>query len=136
MPVHGTSSGQARAGQGCPPAARSPAPAALAPNPAAPTTSLLPVARPDGLSRRFIRYSRDWLRKVVLRAPSKQEACLATAIYHEARGETLKGQFAVAEVILNRVGVTRYPNSICGVVFQGVKAGRIGGLSVQFRLRR
>ena len=45
--------------------------------------------------------------------------CLTTALYFEARGETLKGQFAVAEVILNRVDSPRYPKSVCGVVNQG-----------------
>ena len=44
--------------------------------------------------------------------------CLAKAIYHEARGEPEAGQWAVASVILNRVQSTRYPMSICGVVFQ------------------
>ncbi len=45
--------------------------------------------------------------------------CLAEALYFEARGETVKGQFAVAEVILNRVKSTRFPSSICGVINQG-----------------
>lgn len=43
--------------------------------------------------------------------------CLAIAIYFEARGEPLDGQFAVAEVILNRVEDRRYPDDICSVVF-------------------
>jgi hypothetical protein len=54
--------------------------------------------------------------------------CLTEAIYHEARGETIEGQFAVAEVILNRVENPRYPNTVCGVVHQG--SGRFG--SCQF----
>ena len=45
--------------------------------------------------------------------------CLTEAIYHEARGESIEGQFAVAEVILNRVDMPEYPNTICGVVRQG-----------------
>jgi len=45
--------------------------------------------------------------------------CMAEAVYFEARGETVEGQYAVAEVILNRVDSPRYPNSICGVVQQG-----------------
>lgn len=44
--------------------------------------------------------------------------CLALAIYHEARGETLKGQKAVASVVMNRVRSHRYPNSVCSVIFQ------------------
>jgi hypothetical protein len=48
-----------------------------------------------------------------------QRACLAKAIYFEARGESLAGQVAVAEVILNRVDSASYPNTVCGVVRQG-----------------
>lgn len=49
----------------------------------------------------------------------RQHACLAQAIYYEARGESQRGQSAVAEVIMNRVRSRHYPNSICGVVYQG-----------------
>lgn len=45
--------------------------------------------------------------------------CLAQAIYFEARGEPLAGQVAVAAVVLNRVADRRYPDDVCGVVFQG-----------------
>ena len=45
--------------------------------------------------------------------------CLAEALYFEARGESLNGQFAVAEVIMNRVDSKRFPNSVCGVINQG-----------------
>lgn len=45
--------------------------------------------------------------------------CLAEAIYFEARGESTRGQVAVAEVILNRVDSRRYPKTVCGVVKQG-----------------
>ena len=45
--------------------------------------------------------------------------CLSEALYFEARGETVKGQIAVAEVILNRVSSSRFPNSVCGVINQG-----------------
>lgn len=48
-------------------------------------------------------------------------SCLSYAIYFEARGETTRGQVAVAEVILNRVDSRRYPSSVCGVVHQGAK---------------
>jgi hypothetical protein len=47
--------------------------------------------------------------------------CLAQAIYFEARGETVDGQFAVGRVVLNRVSDSRYPSTICGVVFQNQK---------------
>ncbi|MEJ6395292.1 cell wall hydrolase [Gymnodinialimonas sp. 2305UL16-5] len=45
--------------------------------------------------------------------------CLTEALYFEARGEPVEGQYAVAEVILNRVDHPNYPNSICSVVNQG-----------------
>lgn len=52
-----------------------------------------------------------------------QWQCLTKALYFEARGESLKGQFAVAEVILNRVDSPEYPKTVCGVVEQGVNGG-------------
>lgn len=48
-----------------------------------------------------------------------QWRCLAEALYFEARGETVKGQIAVAEVILNRVSSPRFPDTVCGVINQG-----------------
>ena len=42
--------------------------------------------------------------------------CLATAVYFEAKGEPLRGQLAVAQVILNRTRSGRFPASVCGVV--------------------
>ena len=52
-------------------------------------------------------------------APLGDEAnCIAVAVYHEARGETLEGQLAVARVIMNRAASGRYPASWCGVVKQ------------------
>ncbi len=45
--------------------------------------------------------------------------CLTSAIYYEAATEPLEGQKAVAQVVLNRVRHPAYPNSVCGVVFQG-----------------
>jgi hypothetical protein len=47
-----------------------------------------------------------------------EQECLVKAIYFEARSETLEGQLAVAEVILNRAGSGIYPSTICGVVTQ------------------
>ena len=52
-------------------------------------------------------------------APLDQEAnCLATAVYFEARGESVDGQLAVARVVVNRATSGRYPTSLCGVVKQ------------------
>lgn len=48
-------------------------------------------------------------------------ACLTEALYFEARGESIEGQFAVAEVILNRRDSTLFPNTVCGVITQGAK---------------
>ena len=50
---------------------------------------------------------------------ARQRRCLATAIYFEARGEPMRGQLAVAQVVMNRVRSPYYPDTICGVVFQG-----------------
>lgn len=45
--------------------------------------------------------------------------CLATAVYYEAASESMGGQKAVAQVVLNRVAHPTYPRSVCGVVYQG-----------------
>ena len=44
--------------------------------------------------------------------------CLATNIYHEARGEPIAGKYAVAVVTLNRVKSKKYPDDVCQVVYQ------------------
>lgn len=49
---------------------------------------------------------------------SEEQDCLASAVYFEARGEPLKGQLAVADVVLNRVRSAEYPDTICEVVEQ------------------
>src|SRR6185503_626567 len=51
-------------------------------------------------------------------ARAKSEKCLANAIYFEARGESVRGQIAVAQVVMNRVFSGRYPGNVCGVVYQ------------------
>ncbi len=48
----------------------------------------------------------------------KQERCLAEGIYFESRGEPVRGQIAVAQVILNRAFSGHYPTNVCGVVYQ------------------
>jgi len=47
-----------------------------------------------------------------------QEKCLANAVYFEARGEPVRGQIAVAQVVVNRAFSGYYPETICGVVYQ------------------
>ena len=49
------------------------------------------------------------------------EKCLADAVYFEARGEVLKGQQAVAQVVMNRVFSGVYPHDVCGVVYQNAR---------------
>jgi len=48
-----------------------------------------------------------------------QAYCMALNIYYEARGSNLADRAAVANVVLNRVQDTRYPNTVCEVVYQG-----------------
>jgi len=48
-----------------------------------------------------------------------EEYCMALNIYYESRGSNLADQAAVADVVLNRVNDTRYPDTVCGVVKQG-----------------
>lgn len=68
----------------------------------------------------LIRYEANWVASQEPRVADASELqCLSEALYFEARGETLKGQFAVAEVILNRVDSPTYPRTVCGVVNQG-----------------
>jgi hypothetical protein len=49
---------------------------------------------------------------------AKSEKCLAEAVYFEARGEAVRGQIAVAQVVLNRAFSGKYPETVCGVVYQ------------------
>jgi hypothetical protein len=63
------------------------------------------------------------MRPFVLKTDAADRAravhCLAQAVYYEAAREPLKGQEAVAQVVLNRVRHPAYPKSVCGVVYQG-----------------
>ena len=57
--------------------------------------------------------------KFATNAPlSEQMNCLATAVYFEARGESVEGQLAVARVVMNRAASGRYPPDWCSVVKQ------------------
>ncbi|WP_415184048.1 cell wall hydrolase [Phaeovulum sp.] len=67
--------------------------------------------------------SREWLASQPAATGDEQFQCLANALYFEARGESIAGQAAVAEVILNRVDDASYPGSVCGVVNQGNSRG-------------
>ncbi len=51
-------------------------------------------------------------------ALAKAQKCLTSAVYFEARGESVRGQIAVAQVIVNRTFSPFYPHDVCGVVYQ------------------
>ena len=81
--------------------------------------TIKPVKAPRRSVPKKFDYSRDALAKLPKMRGGKEWECLAEALYFEARGESVKGQFAVAEVILNRVDSARFPDTVCGVVNQG-----------------
>lgn len=58
---------------------------------------------------------------------STEQDCLANAVYFEARGESVQGQLAVAEVVLNRTRSGRYPATICAVVRQPAQFSFVRG---------
>lgn len=64
-------------------------------------------------------YSHEWLDALDVEGKGAQWRCLSEALYFEARGESVKGQFGVAEVIMNRVESERYPDTVCDVIHQG-----------------
>ena len=49
--------------------------------------------------------------------------CLALNVYHEARSDPMVGQYAVAQVVMNRVQHSKFPNDVCSVVKQSRKDG-------------
>lgn len=51
-------------------------------------------------------------------AISAAAACLLMAVYFEGRSEPVIGQYAIAEVVMNRVADRRFPDTVCGVVKQ------------------
>ena len=66
-----------------------------------------------------VSYSQSWLDAQPVAKGDAEWRCLSEALYFEARGETVKGQFAVAEVIMNRVSSSSFPGTLCGVIKQG-----------------
>lgn len=84
---------------------------------------LASIMKPKPADRSAIRVtqipSKAQLREMPRVSGGSEWACLTEALYFEARGEDARGQFAVAEVILNRRDSKRYPNSVCGVIAQG-----------------
>ena len=72
----------------------------------------------DDAAPQSLPYSEDWLASQPAPKGDAQWDCLRHALYFEARGETIQGQFAVAEVILNRLDTEGFPKTVCGVIRQ------------------
>lgn len=77
------------------------------------------VAQPASAKETEVKFSKAWIDSQPDADGSAEFRCLAEALYFEARGESVKGQFAVAEVIMNRVKSARFPGTLCGVINQG-----------------
>jgi hypothetical protein len=60
----------------------------------------------------------DQTRELVRQIDRRNLECLARNVYFEARGEPLAGQFAVAEVTMNRKASRLFPRTVCGVVYE------------------
>ncbi len=94
-----------------------PAPANALPIPQNSDTDVAPDAADDAASPRG-----DTLSETVAMADTSvdgaEHRCLATAIYYESRAESLEGQLAVANVVINRAESGRFAPSICGVLRQ------------------
>jgi spore germination cell wall hydrolase CwlJ-like protein len=70
-----------------------------------------------------VTYDEAWVANLPAPKGGAEFECLARALYFESRGEGVKGQAAVAEVVLNRVESQLFPSTICGVVNQGGRGG-------------
>lgn len=77
------------------------------------------VRAPQNVAPEPDKMTRAYLAAQPVATGDDEWACLTEALYFEARGESVKGIFGVAEVILNRVDDRRFPNSVCGVINQG-----------------
>ncbi len=89
--------------------------------------SLREIFAPKKKKPAEISYSRAFIDSLpAIESPLRSDAhvCLAEALYFEARGESVKGQFAVAEVIMNRAEHGSFPDNVCGVINQGTASGR------------
>jgi spore germination cell wall hydrolase CwlJ-like protein len=84
---------------------------------AAPKSSLTADLLANYAARKFV----PTVKKVTV--ANHERLCLTQAIYHEARGESDNGQWAVANVIINRAMSNRYPATMCGVVYQNASTG-------------
>lgn len=107
---------------GIPPSA-DPAPPVEAPAPAEPAAKPAPRSLAELVDEHAGTQTAD-----------SEHECLAGAVYFESKGEPLRGQLSVAEVILNRMRSGRFPKSACGVVkqrgqFSFVRGGRIPAIA-------
>jgi N-acetylmuramoyl-L-alanine amidase len=89
----------------------------------------------DPTSSGAIAVGADSLSELVSAIPVPQDlsgelACLAGAIYFEAKGESLEGQLAVGRVIVARSKSGRFPASYCGVVYQRSQFSFVRGQSM------
>jgi spore germination cell wall hydrolase CwlJ-like protein len=87
-----------------------------------------PVARPEpalnaSALAAYIESSYQPLSQRLDHANAERD-CLAQAIYHEARGESRVGQLAVANVIVNRARSGKFPETLCGVIYQNADKGQ------------
>ena len=102
----------------------------------APSTRLLALAEanPNQVRRAWIfgrrqdedsafKYSEASLARLPTAYGGEEWSCLSEALYFEARGESVEGQFAVAEVIMNRADSRSFPSSVCSVVREGSGRG-------------
>ena len=86
----------------------------LAPDEAVAMNAAMPIAAiPNPAARPFVARGKSFLDGM------RSLDCMTAAIYYEAASESDDGQRAVAQVVLNRVRHPSFPNSVCGVVYQG-----------------
>ncbi|MDP5084980.1 MAG: cell wall hydrolase [Yoonia sp.] len=82
-------------------------------------TSLPPASERGVATQSGVIYDREFLASQPAVDGDQEWECFAEALYFEARGETVRGMFAVGEVIMNRVDSNAYPDTLCGVINQG-----------------
>ncbi len=77
------------------------------------------VTKDEEVPQGDVQFAKSWIDSQPKPTGGEHWQCLSEALYFEARGETVKGQFAVAEVIMNRVESASFPDSVCDVIKQG-----------------
>jgi spore germination cell wall hydrolase CwlJ-like protein len=77
------------------------------------------AARNIATAPNVMTYDQAFLASQPTASGGEQWRCLSEALYFEARGENVRGLFAVGEVIMNRRDSSRYPSTLCGVINQG-----------------